>query len=431
VYDCIAPQFSARWFHDNSLETRLSSFLQQLDSNPCVLDVGSGCGRDVLAMRRAGVEAVGVDLSSEMVAEARRNVPEAVFRHMDARRLQYPPALFSGIWMCAVLLHMPDDDARQVLCEAWRVLKPGGILALTVREGEGETEDRFSRYKRLFSRGQCDRLLNETGFSVLSEHRSVCRVNTDGTQREKRWLELIARKDTPRDRNAAHDDYDSCLLCRGVRFDINRREGIAGASSVLWGNDELLVFVDIAPVVGGHMLLSTDAHYRCYGATPRTLDQAILDNMDLIDRLYRKAYGLPAVFCEHGPAFPRKAGACIAHAHMHCFPGSIKVDGMLVTKLGKGRPADLSLLRKMHSDKESYIYFGDATGHCRAFAVDVLPSQYLRQVVAATEGVADWQWQAMRAELSTRARLHETLQCLLPMADEMLLRSPPILRGVE
>jgi ubiquinone/menaquinone biosynthesis C-methylase UbiE/diadenosine tetraphosphate (Ap4A) HIT family hydrolase len=336
VYDKIAPEFAQKWFHVQSVEPRILSFLSLLEPKASVLDLGCGCGRDVLTMQKKGVDVVGIDLSSAMILEARRRVPGSIFRQMDARQLSYPKDTFSGIWTCAVLLHMPDKEIRYTLSEIWRVLKPAGILAMTVQEGEGKVNDPLSRYKRLFSLLECKTLLGMAGFTILNVHSTMNHTCSDKPTVQKKWIEIIARKEVA---SKIQNSDSGCLLCSDIRFDINRREGLPGASSIIWGNNELFLSVDIAPVVHGHLLLTTEAHYACYGESPAYLDKVILANMQRIDSLFRQAYGVPPIFCEHGPASPKKAGACIGHAHLHCLPSSISIGNILEPIIGKGIPA--------------------------------------------------------------------------------------------
>ncbi len=53
-------------------------------------------------------------------------------RHMDMRRIEYPDTSFDFVWSCCAIEHVPNfRDLHQVYQEIHRVLKPGGIAALT------------------------------------------------------------------------------------------------------------------------------------------------------------------------------------------------------------------------------------------------------------------------------------------------------------
>ena len=96
-----------------------------------VLDVG--CGTGVLAreaLRRVGQEGqvVGLDLNEGMLAVAARTEPNIEWRQGDASSLPFEDASFDvGVSQFA-LMYFPDRVAS--LREMWRILAPGGRLAI-------------------------------------------------------------------------------------------------------------------------------------------------------------------------------------------------------------------------------------------------------------------------------------------------------------
>jgi SAM-dependent methyltransferase len=94
------------------------------------------CGRGFyLNMFRyvCGCKLVGADLDWEVMAKARRNVghlPGMMLNHANIYALPYPENTFDGAILSEVLEHIDDDVAG--LREIYRVLKPGGVVAITV-----------------------------------------------------------------------------------------------------------------------------------------------------------------------------------------------------------------------------------------------------------------------------------------------------------
>lgn len=76
---------------------------------------------------------VGADLDWEVLEKARSNVghlPDLMLNHANIFHLPYPENTFDAVILSEVLEHIDDDVAG--LREALRVLKPGGIVAITV-----------------------------------------------------------------------------------------------------------------------------------------------------------------------------------------------------------------------------------------------------------------------------------------------------------
>jgi demethylmenaquinone methyltransferase / 2-methoxy-6-polyprenyl-1,4-benzoquinol methylase len=98
-------------------------------SDDTVLDVATGTGavaRELI--RQKGCTVVGLDQSPEMLAEARRRLPEEVtLIDGSADRLPFADASFDALTFTYLLRYVPDPGAT--LRELARVVRPGGTIA--------------------------------------------------------------------------------------------------------------------------------------------------------------------------------------------------------------------------------------------------------------------------------------------------------------
>jgi SAM-dependent methyltransferase len=95
-----------------------------------VLDLGCGVGDQAAALAARGARVVAVDLSEELLAEARsRGLAGVELRLLDLRSLPDLAVVADGIWSSLTPAYFPD--LPRVLASWARHLAPGGWIALT------------------------------------------------------------------------------------------------------------------------------------------------------------------------------------------------------------------------------------------------------------------------------------------------------------
>ena len=101
-----------------------------------IINVGSGPGRDGLLLQQLGKKVTCVDASEEMIKLSAERGLNSILA--DFNNLPFPDKSFDAVWSYTAILHVPKDSVKRSLGEISRVLKPSGIFALGLIEGDGE-----------------------------------------------------------------------------------------------------------------------------------------------------------------------------------------------------------------------------------------------------------------------------------------------------
>jgi len=99
-----------------------------------ILDVGCGNARDIIVFGSSGAESIGIDLSTGMIKEGRKDIAKIGLEKIDlivgnATNLPFKEETFDKISCSETIEHIPNyEDA---ITEMNRVLKRGGKLVIT------------------------------------------------------------------------------------------------------------------------------------------------------------------------------------------------------------------------------------------------------------------------------------------------------------
>jgi SAM-dependent methyltransferase len=141
-YDATAREYSERFHHhldDLPVDlAMLSAFagLVHATGRRNVLDVGCGTGATTAILRDHGLAPTGIDLSPNMIAEARRLNADVPFDVGTMTSLTAADESTGGVCAWYSIIHVPDTDLPAVFAEFARVLAPGGIVLVAFQVGD-------------------------------------------------------------------------------------------------------------------------------------------------------------------------------------------------------------------------------------------------------------------------------------------------------
>jgi SAM-dependent methyltransferase len=222
-----------------------------------VLDLGCGAGRHAFEAYRRGAHVVAADLDlgelapvngmfAAMRAEGEAAPPAAAAATAaDATRLPFPDEAFDRVVAAEILEHVPDDT--RMLAEIARVLRPGGIAAVTVPSWlpervcwalSREYHEVPGGHVRIFTRAELTGKLAWAGLEVTGSH------HAHGLHSPYWWLKCAV---------GVHDDKHPAVrgYHRMLVWDIMRRPALTRVTEAALNPviGKSLVIYAIKPVI--------------------------------------------------------------------------------------------------------------------------------------------------------------------------------------
>ncbi len=162
----------------------------------CFVDLGAGAGRMIEIFAPLAERAIGVDLSSAMLAVARGRLEETGLDNVQLRQgdLYALPIQRNCVDLAIMhqVLHYLDDPGR-ALKEAARILSPGGRLLVVdfAPHQEEVLRDKHAHRRLGFSENEITRALTQAGLETLL-HRELA---PDGREGAKLTVSLWLARD--------------------------------------------------------------------------------------------------------------------------------------------------------------------------------------------------------------------------------------------
>ena len=196
AYDGRARDYLAKWQRERpggstEVTGRLSKFRQLLPAGR-ILEIGCGGGRTARWFVDNGYDYLGIDFSSGMLEQARRNNPGVRFEQTNVYDLDFDQP-FDGFWCAAVLLHIPKNRLGRALGAIHGNMNPDAYGLISIKEGAGEAVESDGRFQAYWSDKEFSERLGNSGYRVVERGATL----TNGIK----WLEYIVQTEAGQNDN--------------------------------------------------------------------------------------------------------------------------------------------------------------------------------------------------------------------------------------
>jgi SAM-dependent methyltransferase len=157
----------------------IADYLPFLPKDDLILEAGSGQSAVMIVLKEQGYRVVGLDYAFNALAVSQAYDPELELMNGDVHALPYADNSLGAYLSFGVLEHFPHG-MKPALAEAFRVLKPGGTLVLTIpypnliwklaqrrRMAQGKATIDPNFYESTYTREQLVEACNSVGFDVV------------------------------------------------------------------------------------------------------------------------------------------------------------------------------------------------------------------------------------------------------------------------
>lgn len=159
-----------------------------LEKNGEILDLGCGSGRDAKHFLDSGFSVTALDLSPILAKKASQFIGQDVIV-ADMKDLNFQDR-FIGIWACASLLHLSENEVLETIKRCHKALKKDGVLYASFKYGENSYE-KDGRSFTCFTR---DKFLNLIEGLDFYYHATFETGDVRPGRENEKWLNVILKK---------------------------------------------------------------------------------------------------------------------------------------------------------------------------------------------------------------------------------------------
>lgn len=182
-----------------------------------------------------------------------------------------------------------------------------------------------------------------------------------------------------------------CPFCEEQK---NSNVSVINKSRVIAETDNFVVFPTTGGFVENYQLIVPKKHINCFGELSaeqlKELKSIILWQKEINKNYFNSSSSM----FEHGSLHPNNEnGKSIVHAHLHIFPNNISLlDEIKKYNFNIENINGIEQLKQICQRINNYLYYSDIDEKDYVITHDGIPSQFLRMLLAQSQGIENWNW---------------------------------------
>jgi SAM-dependent methyltransferase len=197
TYNRIADDWHKDHEDDDWWVEETDKLLGRLATGSSILDVGCGSGVKSKYFTERGFAVIGIDISTGLLAIAKRIAPKGEYRVLSMEELGTIPETFDLVFAQASLLHIPRDRAGEVVRKMAKRAKLSGFVYIAVKEAKTDCPNEevlresdygydYERFFTYFTQEEIENYMTDAGLTIVSSARS-------GTGKTV-WIQVVGQK---------------------------------------------------------------------------------------------------------------------------------------------------------------------------------------------------------------------------------------------
>jgi SAM-dependent methyltransferase len=150
----------------------MDTFISYLSKDAKIFELGSATGRDARYFHSLGFEVFCTDVVDEALLDLSKKGFEGIYYDFRDDIKEEWKKSFDGVFANAVLLHVLKKDLGKILLKLRLLLREGGVMAFSLKKGEGEkvsTEKMDSdRFFSFYKEDEIKQILHDLDFEIIS-----------------------------------------------------------------------------------------------------------------------------------------------------------------------------------------------------------------------------------------------------------------------